>query len=402
MKAPLHPVACLALALAACSPDVPASDRSSSAAGEPAGAVSPQDQQADTARPVPAPRFTRLVERTVIGLMEHGPEDWFGQIRAIAVDRLGRLYVADTYTTDVRVFDSPGAYVRTLGRRGQGPGEFIWPSGLIWQDDSTLWVLDNSGNHRYSAYDTSGAHIKDRRRLPLGAELYYWHARFDGKMLTESWVRAGGRSRLVAIDPEAPFGSPEVPLGAPQDTFPYPLAGVPLDEWGPMVYVRSGTTVRARKVPFTEGFEWILDGRGAVWVGDTRTGRLVRRSLVGDTLLVITHEIAGAPVSDEERRAAIEALGPYASELDRSRIPDRKPVFRMIVPSEDGGVLLVREGEGPAWFVDMLDADGQMVGSAELPVEPDLKVFPVVRGSDFWVVTRGALDVQFVVRFSMQ
>jgi hypothetical protein len=128
----------------------------------------------------------------------------------------------------------------------------------------------------------------------------------------------------------------------------------------------------------------------------------VRRSLAGDTLLVTTHEIPGAPVSDEERRAAIEALGPDASDLDLSRIPDRKPVFRMIVPSGDGGVWLVREGEGPTWFVDMLDADGHMVGSAELPVEPDLGVLPVVRGSDFWVVTRGALDVPYVVRFTAE
>jgi hypothetical protein len=50
----------------------------------------------------------------------------------------------------------------------------------------------------------------------------------------------------------------------------------------------------------------------------------------------------------------------------------------------------------------MLDAEGHRAASAELPVEPDLKVLAVVRGSDLWVVTRGALDVQFLVRFSMQ
>jgi hypothetical protein len=125
-------------------------------------------------------------------------------------------------------------------------------------------VLDGA-NNRYSAYDTSGVHIKDRRRLPLGMTFYYWHSRFDGGKLIEPSIRGGGRSRLVAVDPDAPFGDP-------QDTFPYPMAGVPLDEWGPMVYVRSGTTVRGRKVPFTEGFEWSLDGRGAVWIGDTRRG----------------------------------------------------------------------------------------------------------------------------------
>lgn len=147
---------------------------------------------------------------------------------------------------------------------------------------------------------------------------------------------------------------------------------------------------------------WSLDGRGGVWIGDTREYRLVRRSLAGDTLLVASHEIPGAPVSAEERRAAIDALGPGGSRLDHSGIPDRKPVFRMIIPSDEGGVWLVREGEGPAWLVDILGADGHRVGSAELPVEPDLRVLPVVTGSDLWVVTRGALDVPLVLRFTAQ
>jgi hypothetical protein len=128
----------------------------------------------------------------------------------------------------------------------------------------------------------------------------------------------------------------------------------------------------------------------------------VRLSLAGDTLMVASHEIPGAPVSAVERRAAIDALGPSASALDHSRIPDRKPVFRMIVPSDDGGVWLVREGEGASWLVDIMDSDGHIVGSAELSVEPDLEVLPVVNGSDLWIVTRGALDVPFVIRLTAQ
>jgi hypothetical protein len=97
VRLPLRSTTCLALALASCSPDVPASDRAASGAGERIDTVSAQGQQAGGAGGIPAGRFTRLLERTVIGLLEHGPEDWLGQISAIAVDRLGRVYVADTY-----------------------------------------------------------------------------------------------------------------------------------------------------------------------------------------------------------------------------------------------------------------------------------------------------------------
>ena len=173
---------------------------------------------------------------------------------------------------------------------------------------------------------------------------------------------------------------PLLPSGTPRDTFPYPLVGVPLDEWNPSFLLRSIGSIRRIKVPFREGFEWTLDGRGGVWVGDTGRGRITLLSLEGDTLKVVRIGNPGAPVSAEERRAAIEALGPGGSGLDHSMIPGRKPVFRMIIPTEDGGLWLVREGEGPLWFVDMIDGDGRIVGSAELPVEPDLEALPVVEG----------------------
>jgi hypothetical protein len=116
-------------------------------------------------------------------------------------------------------------------------------------------------NGRYSLYDTTGAHIRDLRRFPLG-ELAPWPARFDDGKLIEAWI-ASGRYRLATMDPDAPFA-------APRDTLPFPLAGVPLDQWNPSYYVQSGSTVWLKEVPFTEGFEFSLDGRGGVWVGDTR------------------------------------------------------------------------------------------------------------------------------------
>lgn len=42
----------------------------------------------------------------------------------VAVDRRGRVYVADFMQPEVAVFDSGGEYLRTLGGRGEGPGEY--------------------------------------------------------------------------------------------------------------------------------------------------------------------------------------------------------------------------------------------------------------------------------------
>ncbi len=42
----------------------------------------------------------------------------------VAVDRRGRIHVADFMQPEIAVFDSTGAFLRTLGGRGEGPGEY--------------------------------------------------------------------------------------------------------------------------------------------------------------------------------------------------------------------------------------------------------------------------------------
>ncbi|MXX72042.1 MAG: 6-bladed beta-propeller [Gemmatimonadetes bacterium] len=65
-----------------------------------------------------------LVPEVAIGDLD-GPEEYlFGSIRSIAVADDGTIHVLDVQAQHVRVFDSLGVYVETLGRRGEGPGEF--------------------------------------------------------------------------------------------------------------------------------------------------------------------------------------------------------------------------------------------------------------------------------------
>ena len=54
----------------------------------------------------------------------------FDRIRDIVVDDSGSIYVLDPRDSHVKVFDPSGTYVRTIGRLGQGPGEFEGPMTL--------------------------------------------------------------------------------------------------------------------------------------------------------------------------------------------------------------------------------------------------------------------------------
>jgi len=71
-----------------------------------------------------------LKEELSLGGPEAQGEYAFGQIADLVVDDAGSFYVLDGRSSHVKVFDASGRYVRTIGRAGQGPGEFEQPMNL--------------------------------------------------------------------------------------------------------------------------------------------------------------------------------------------------------------------------------------------------------------------------------
>jgi hypothetical protein len=67
----------------------------------------------------------------------------------IAMDGRGHVYlVADWRRWQVDVFDSTGRHVKTLDKRGAGPGEFRGIRGLVVGDGDTTSVIDQSNGRR--------------------------------------------------------------------------------------------------------------------------------------------------------------------------------------------------------------------------------------------------------------
>lgn len=338
-----------------------------------------------------SPPSWRLIEVFRLGTETEGGAPLFGQVTSLAVDRLGRVYVADAYSQTVFVVDSSGTAVRRLGRFGEGPGELAWPFGIAFQDDSTLWIVDIA-NSRYSVYDTTGSHIVDVRRPPLG-RLGTWLGRFALSELIEARVMTGDYA-LVSFAP-TPDGL------QPTDTFAYPLADVPVSEWNPSYTTTSGETMRREKVPFREGHEWALDGEGYVWTGDTRSGRIVLKTFQGDIVQQFDVPV-GPTISRAERDSAIAGAKARAPSFDPDDVPDRKPAFRALVPLENGGLLLVREGGGGAWCLMELRRNGVIRREAPLPIVPDLTVPPTTFAGRIWLVARGPYDAPAVHAFEWQ
>jgi hypothetical protein len=111
--------------------------------------------------PVPGvPKGVRLVHELTIGSENDTDETMIFEIRSVQVGAGGEIFVLDDKIHQVKVYGPDGRHLRTIGKKGQGPGELQSPSRMTMTADGNLCFLD-SGNNRVSIFATDGTCLKE-------------------------------------------------------------------------------------------------------------------------------------------------------------------------------------------------------------------------------------------------
>jgi hypothetical protein len=89
-------------------------------------------------------------------------ESWemFSGVRALAFDAADNLYVLDTQSQRVVVFDGRGRFLRQFGKRGGGPGELQVPLGIAATRDGNI-VVSDVGNRAWIIFTPMGKHVRN-------------------------------------------------------------------------------------------------------------------------------------------------------------------------------------------------------------------------------------------------
>jgi hypothetical protein len=69
---------------------------------------------------------------------------FFQQIWHVAVDDDENIYVPDSRASNIKVFDKNGNYLRTIARKGRGPGELMYPFGIQITPQKEILVVDRT------------------------------------------------------------------------------------------------------------------------------------------------------------------------------------------------------------------------------------------------------------------
>jgi hypothetical protein len=104
-----------------------------------------------------------LIEDLKIGEMDGPEEILFVYLRDVAVNTKGDIYMADLKLNEIRKFNKDGEYLMTLGRPGQGPGEFQFLRILSVNSEDDLIVFD--GICRVSIFTDSGELLTTTKKL---------------------------------------------------------------------------------------------------------------------------------------------------------------------------------------------------------------------------------------------
>lgn len=371
--------------LAACLAAVTACDRGAEVRAAPS----------DAAAAVPAPP-RKVVERFQARLVASSGEDApFSAVTGLDVDSEGRIYVADWLLPDVVVLGPDGRHVRSIGRRGSGPGEFQRVSSVQVLPGDSVLVFDR-GLRRVTVFPPSGGeaaytiglHAKRLPMLPMAV------MRVPGSELLVAWYSAPYTAQAFGPDGSRPLDVLRV-LTAQGEVERDSLLLFPSAE---QLVVRSRGRLSVGPHPFgREAYVRVLAGDRLVYAWNDSIGFKIV-GLDGRLIARLGEPHGWLEVTAEELRQLETEVPPHAVEVLRAAEPKTWPALQGMVVDDLNRVWLgVRtRGEQTEWAAYTLD--GHYIGSALLPRELALHA---IRWPRAYGVIVDELDVPTIVIYEL-
>jgi hypothetical protein len=386
------------------------------------------DSTGDTVRirisgEIPPEQLRRLVAEVEIGAEDGAEEETFGSVVTVLATPDRSFLVFDDQVPALRLFDSAGTFVKNVGRKGRGPGEFEQVNGITLLPDGRIVLWDATGA-RLNTYSDTGAFLTTWR-VPFSGH-------FSQNML---WSDDAGRSYAWAVlerdSIDFTRGTRGVIVfdgqGNVLDSLPYPVWREP----APSLIAKTpdGRGASAYGFPFWPQSAAAVSREGGFvsGPGDPYVLHLTQRE--GAKPVRIEREFEPVPVSDVERseQRAIVEYGLRRTDPNWSwtvaDIPTNKPAYEQVSVALDGRIWVklstpaveipaselpaVRPGQEdrprtttrtPARY-DVFSPLGRLLGRVELPRRVSLQTS---RGNEVYAVRRDSLDVQYVVRYRIE
>ena len=326
-----------------------------------------------------------------LGGADSGPQSFYQVHGAVGGDVAGNIYVLDTSAKRIVMFDSTGAFVRSMGRAGGGPGEMKWPIALVVAPDGRSAVFDiGKGGLVWFGSAGEGLNLDPLGTLYNGGSLHVTaHALYLPSHTWNSGSSDPGRQELVRIADGDTVRLISVP-NAPGKAVTFKSCGMSISGMTPIFSPSLRWAASGDRVAVTAmtGYEILL-------LSGTDTTEIVRRPLEPEPA---TAEAAAKQVGDKFRvmSSAGEIVCKTDEVVDGVGFADHIPVVAGIAAGPDSTWWVRRAASAG---VDVYAADGEYLGTL-----PDSAPYPLLSlpGQRIAAAVTDDLDVERLVIYRVR
>lgn len=348
-------------------------------------------------------------EVMTIGEAAGDPDYQFGQISGIAVTGDGQIVLVDQQAQHLKVFDQTGAYLRTIGQAGSGPGEFGPGVGPVLIGRGDTLIVPDLGNQRVNILKSDGAEATSFRMSFERGIPARWDMTETGDLVYQlralNLPNTEQRETLDLIATVS-YG------GEIMDTLLTPARGESFT---------FGEDGQPKRMIFSPEPVWSMVGDDGLCFAVNDAFRLSVFDALGNLNRVVSVPVERKPVTDADIEFFMETVDrlleeqgvpPAQAEIVKStfNFAEFFPAFLQMMPGPDGSLWVQRVQEPTGMTAeerevwnplldlgaskwDILDAEGRYLGVLDLPHRFQPVTF---EGDLVYGIWRDEFDVQYV------
>jgi len=287
---------------------------------------------------------------------------------SIAVDAEENIFVLDRGNCRIQKYDKTGNYLQTIGRKGEGPGEFENPAVIYLDSEDEIFVCD-SRRRNINLFEKNGDF---KRVIRLPSFTYYFGATKEKNVLmiyTSHLPKKPreGENSLVLVNSEGKIIQTIV-------SYPYQLP--------PMIKKRMLGNPYSHRLYFFPAKDW-----GGIY-GHSSEYKLFVLNSSGNLSCIIEVDRPPDPITNKDKNRRIDKYlesqerFPRGEKLSRSEVkrayifPEFKPFFQQIIGDNEGRIYVRRfklyNPDDSSQYYDFFSKEGYYLYKIKIPIGPNI------------------------------
>lgn len=314
------------------------------------------------------------------------PEDTFFEgVSSIVSDNDGNIYICDYKANNIKKFDSSGKHIKTIGRKGQGPGEFNMPFEVAVTDDRL--IVWDWGNRRLCVLTADGELMKSVQI-------------FRGEGIPQK-MRPLPNGNIVIELEKIYYGEQDKPQDCLIEIFSPELEKIKTlytqQVWRNK-FMRIESMFTNIIQPFSPLVCWDVSPEGKIAIGYPSAYDIELFDSEGGKISSFSHSYEPVKVTDKDKESFFGGIT-YSSGgtttqtvpepiVKNTEFPKLKPAFKQILVDSEGNILVWpyrKNREEESRYFDAFSPEGNFVGSVQIMGDASFPGGVIIKNGSFWL-----------------